>query len=261
MVQKHKTPINGNLGLLFSDDDMGVAERVILCSYLEVTKNIAGCQAIRSRIGHILFGFRCIYGEVLFLIVSPNRRHSALLLRLSRARLNDVMLQGRDPLSQDPHKVLAYWRHRYASPDAPKAFSAQHIGCDPTGSTVLKEIELPDVFVRQAWVSQDPLASVHHYLAIMYVVIPAAFGLRMCLHCPDCNGDVSMPFQSCDGCSDYLGNNHKSMGGHAGLGAALAIGTEFQGDGTPHGHGFVALHNMFQFNNLNDCRDDRQQHP
>ena len=40
------------------------------------------------------------------------------------------------------------------------------------------------------------------------------------------------------------------MGGHAGLGAALAIATEFQGDGTSHGHGFVALHNMFQFNNL-----------
>ena len=72
-----------------------------------------------------------------------------------------------------------------------------------------------------------PLASVHHYLKIMYVLIPAAFGLRMCLNCPDCNGDVSVSSENCDGCSDYLGNNHKSMGGYVGLAAALAIATKF----------------------------------
>ncbi len=49
-----------------------------------------------------------------------------------------------------------------------------------------------------------------------------------------------------------FGNNHKAMGGHAGLGAAMAVATEFQGDGTPHGHGFLALHNMFQFNDLEE---------
>ena len=43
VVQKHKTPINGNLSLLFSGDDMGVTEKLVLRSYLEVTKNIAGC--------------------------------------------------------------------------------------------------------------------------------------------------------------------------------------------------------------------------
>ena len=131
-----------------------VVEEKLLAFVFGGDKNIAGGQAIRTRIGHILFGFRCVYGEVLFFIVSPNRRHSALLLKLSRARSNDAMLRGRDPLSQDPHKVLAYWRHLYASPDAPKAFSAQHIGCDPTGTSVSKEIALPDVLVRQAWVSQ-----------------------------------------------------------------------------------------------------------
>ena len=50
--------------------------------------------------------------------------------------------------------------------------------------------------------------------------------------------------------------------GYAGLAAALAIVTEFQGDGAPHGHGFVALHNMFQYENLERIGDliDRNIH-
>ena len=176
VIQKRKTPINGNMGLLFSDDDIGVTEKLLLRSYLDVTKNIAGCQALRSRMGHILFGMRCVYGEVIFFTVSPNRRHSALLLKLSRARVNDAMLRERDRHSADPSKVLAYWRHRYASPAKPAAFSDSHVESDPTGNNASRVIELPEVLVRQAWVSQDPLASVHHYQAIMYIAIPATLG-------------------------------------------------------------------------------------
>ena len=55
-----------------------------------------GCQAIRQKIGHILFGFRVVYGEVVFVTISPNRRHSSLLLRLSRTRANDTTLNRQD---------------------------------------------------------------------------------------------------------------------------------------------------------------------
>ena len=37
-------------------------------------------------------------------------------------------------------------------------------------------------------------------------------GFRMCLHCPDCNADAQHERYLCD-CSDYLGDNHKSLGG------------------------------------------------
>ena len=40
------------------------------------------------------------------------------------------------------------------------------------------------------------------------------------------------------------------MGGFAGIATGLAFATEFQGDGTPHGHGLVSLANMYQLNNL-----------
>ena len=72
----------------------------------------------------------------------------------------------------------------------------------------------------------------------------------MCFQCPDCNADSdevgagSVEFE-CAACSDYMGCNSKFMGGYAGLATGMGFATEFQGEGTPHGHGFVSLANMF----------------
>jgi hypothetical protein len=123
---------------------------------------------------------------------------------------------------------------------------------DPTGDNAKKEVELPDWLLRQQWLSQDPLANCHQYVVIMKIVVPAALGLRMCLHCPDCNLDVDAHNDTFASCSDYMGNNHKSMGGYAGIALASAFANEFQGDRIPHGHGFVALANMYQFSTLED---------
>ena len=91
----------------------------------------------------------------------------------------------------------------------------------------------------------------------MYVVLPAAVGVRMCFQCPDCNtddDDQSIVSIFC-ACSDYLGVNSKLMGGFVGLGTGLAFATEFQGDATPHGHGFLSLANMYQHSTLEEIRD------
>ena len=84
-----------------------------------------GCQAIRQKIGHILFGFRVVYGEVVFVTISPNRRHSSLLLRLSRVRANDTTLHRQDlpyiiPKSghgvpQAPPGYLGYFEHKISN--------------------------------------------------------------------------------------------------------------------------------------------------
>ena len=84
----------------------------------------------------------------------------------------------------------------------------------------------------------------------MRIDISAAFGLRMCLQCPDCNADNMFEGENCPSCSDYLGINNKSLGGYAGIATAMAFANEFQGDGTPHGHGFVALANIYQYSTL-----------
>eukprot|EP00973_Karenia_brevis_P030831 4252972-Karenia_brevis.AAC.1 len=55
-------------------------------------------------------------------------------------------------------------------------------------------------------------------------------------------------------CSDYMGCNNKLMGGYAGLGTGLCFATEYQGEATPHGHGFVSLGNMYQYHTLDEIR-------
>ena len=49
------------------------------------------------------------------------------------------------------------------------------------------------------------------------------------------------------------------MGGYAGLGQALCFANENQGDGTLHGHGFVALSNAYQHATLGDVVNLTQQ--
>ena len=85
-VHGQPMPINGDVALLFRADDLKVAEKVILKSYLNITRSISGCQAIRRRIGHCLFGFRVVPGECWFVTVAPSRRSTHMILRLSRIR-------------------------------------------------------------------------------------------------------------------------------------------------------------------------------
>ena len=66
-------PLNGDLCLLFRADGLSDAEKQLLKCYLETTRTIAGCQAIRRRIRRCPFGFRCVPGEVIFVTVSPSR--------------------------------------------------------------------------------------------------------------------------------------------------------------------------------------------
>ena len=242
--------INGNIGLLFSADGVTLAEKTVLRSYLNTTANIAGCQAIRRKIGHCCFGLRVVHGETIFVTASPNRRHSSMILKLSRARRNDTSLNGNDPVTQA--------RRAFSGRANPKIFSSTCVSEDPHGEVALIELPLPALHIRQACNAQDPIASCHHYLFFMHVTLPAIFGVRMCFSCPDCNADSTdhnvsgCGLQYSTPCSDYLGCNSKLMGGYAGLATAMAFATEYQGEATPHGHGFVSLANMYQHHTLEE---------
>ena len=59
------------------------------------------------------------------------------------------------------------------------------------------------------------------------------------------------------------------MGGYAGMCQSLAIATEFQGEGTPHGHALGSLVNLYQHKDLAEiakiledrCKEIVQQSP
>ena len=93
-------PLNGDVRKLFVAEGITAAEKTILRAYLSTTSNIAGCQAIRQKIGHCCFGFRIVHGEVIFVTVSPNRRHSSMILKLSRARRNDTSFGADDDVAR-----------------------------------------------------------------------------------------------------------------------------------------------------------------
>ena len=112
-----KMPINGDVRKLFSAVDITAAEKTILRSYLNTTSNIAGCQAIRRQIGHCCFGFRVVHGEVIFVTVSPNRRHSSMILKLSRARRNDTSFDAADSVAGCR---IVRWINQCVKPECPE---------------------------------------------------------------------------------------------------------------------------------------------
>ena len=119
-------------------------------------------------------------------IVPRNRKHSNMLLKLGRCRDNDPILDRMDPTSRA--------RKRYASSDMPKIFTDSYIG-DARTDACVREINLPDILSRLGLNAQDPLSSVHYFDFCIYVLFPAACGVRMCFNCPHCNTDCSEPGQ------------------------------------------------------------------
>ena len=61
-----KCHINGNFQILLKDDKITDTAKTILNGWIKTTEIVAGCQALRKKIRHILFGFRVVYGEAIF---------------------------------------------------------------------------------------------------------------------------------------------------------------------------------------------------
>ena len=83
------------------------------------------------------------------------------------------------------------------------------------------------------------------------ICVPTAFGVRMCFKCPQCIQHFHDPDRAVEWkmkCSDICGNN--AMGGYAGIATAIAMAVEYQKEMTPHGHGLVAVSNVYSHNTL-----------
>lgn len=156
-------PVVGDIGQLRHADGLGMSEARVLQMYERVTASLPASQAMRRRLGRAMFGFRVVYGDGVFIKISPSRRHSALILRLSRARRNDPMLSRQDDVSST--------RKRFCRHSEPSIFMMD-------AST---EINFPPLSVRQGLNARDPLASVFHYDVCIRIILARLCGLRMCL--------------------------------------------------------------------------------
>ena len=68
----------------------------LLANMRYVSSQQGGVQEVRTKIGGALFGARVVYGEPIFVTISPSSRHSGLVMRLSRVRANDPLLWHED---------------------------------------------------------------------------------------------------------------------------------------------------------------------
>eukprot|EP00973_Karenia_brevis_P040326 5571018-Karenia_brevis.AAC.1 len=61
MINGQQCHINGNFRPLLRDDKITDTAKTIVNGWIKSTENVAGCQALREKIGHILFGFRVVH--------------------------------------------------------------------------------------------------------------------------------------------------------------------------------------------------------
>ena len=89
----HRIPIAGDTTKLPYADGLSELEKKLAWAQHYLAQNLPGSQQLRQIMGHAQFGARVLYGDCIFITVSPNEQHSALVLRLSRFRRNDPFVQ------------------------------------------------------------------------------------------------------------------------------------------------------------------------
>ena len=85
----HRMPIGGDTTRLPYAVGLTPLEKKLALAQVFLAQHMAGSQALRQVMGHRQFGARVMYGDCVFMTISPNEQHSALVLRLSRFRRND----------------------------------------------------------------------------------------------------------------------------------------------------------------------------
>ena len=85
-VNGKRRKINGDFTKLIMADNLTNLQRRLLCDFRFRTKSIPGTAEIRTKIGHLGFWASVVYGNGIFMTISPGERHNYLAIRLSRYR-------------------------------------------------------------------------------------------------------------------------------------------------------------------------------
>ena len=221
------------------------------------TKHIAGSQAMRLTFRPRLTGFRMVKGHVVFFTVSPDRRRSALLLRVMRARQNDTYLLAAED------NTARQWRKQFAGANEPRSLDA---GDFEEVSMRIGYDRFPSVTEMIAMAANDPLATIMHFQLCLKISLPLLLGLRTCLHCPTCSNEDKFDYyttmdhgrrKSCftPPCQDEFGCNTRVHGGTFAFCDGYTYVLEHQGNDTPHGHGVFSLATPYQRCSLQEIAD------
>ncbi|CAK9024343.1 ATP-dependent DNA helicase [Durusdinium trenchii] len=220
-VGKTKKPINGDTSKLPFADGLTDAERAIARKVNYLASHLPGNPLTRRVMGHVQFGARVVYGDCVFMTISLNEHHSALVLRLFRARRSDPFLDTKAAVAQESR--------RWAGKDVPPLEEPETAACS---------LPIASAAMRARLAAQNPHAVMSAFQIEVRVRLAQLLGLRMCLRCPDCS------------CQDRFGSNMLPLGGVFGAAMALGGAIEFQYHSSPHFHFEVFLSNIYQYNTL-----------
>ena len=155
LLIRKKRKTNGDFSKLLLCPNLTTMQRKILHDYQFRCKAIPGTQEIRLKIGNLLFWATVVYGNGLFITVSPSTRHSYLAIRPSRYRLKDPPFMDGDDEGSCLHR---HW----AGKDAPS------LEPDPADEY---SVDIPGYDLRQLLLARDPLAAVNAFFIQLRVVL------------------------------------------------------------------------------------------
>jgi hypothetical protein len=88
-----RVPLNGDTTRLALAEGLTAQERSLARNMAYKAEFCPGTQAVRQLMGHMHWGSRVVYGDCFFFTISPNEKHSAWVLKLSRYRRKDPCLK------------------------------------------------------------------------------------------------------------------------------------------------------------------------
>ena len=86
--------LNGDTFKLMYARGITPLQRQLLANLHFLSSSIPGTQDIRRQMGQHMRGATIIYGQPIFLTISPSERHSSKILRLSRFRTCETLFQS-----------------------------------------------------------------------------------------------------------------------------------------------------------------------
>ena len=220
--QGKRRRINGDFSKLLFAEKLSKLQRKLLADFRFRCKSIPGTQEIRTKIGHVGFWASVVYGNGIFITVSPSERANYLAIRMSRYR------------DDDPYATK---NHRWIGKDSPSL--------EPDENHIF-DIDIPGYDLRRVLMAEDPLSAANAFFVHIRVVLATVLGVRMCPSCPDCG-------KSDNPCQDAFGSVAELMGGVAGRVDAIFGAVECQKTtGSLHFHFFAFVQRIHQFASMKE---------
>ena len=212
-------PVAGDVSKLHMVPELPRAARILLQNVQHVSAKIPGTVEVRKLMRHETHAYRIIYGEPIFVTISPNERDNLLSVRLFRCRKSDPVVEAGEDARQ--------WGGER----------------QPVLGTAVTEATaglLPAFEARRHLAAADPLSVVEAFHLQLRLCLRHLFGINICKNCPRCN------------CMSEDGSVASLRLGIFGRVTAVYAALEHQKAGGLHAHMQVFVENLHQVTPLHE---------